>query len=1162
MFPGGLQPAGVQAVVQNLSGFLTGLGQMNRAMAQFGNTAASAATGPLSLAGKVLGTLGSAFMDVSKIALGLVTGNIIANLAGQIGKLNDMVTRAATNLQLLTVRLNNLIAMQMRAADASLTYEDAMAKVGNVTRETLEWITRMSFATPFNVDQIQNAFTLQLAMGFNIETTKDLTKAMMDFVAGAGLGNEVMERIIYNLAQMKNQGKVTGTELRDLARGAFVPVDEILRIAAKNMGVAAEGMQEFREAAAEGKISVDEFFKAFIQFANESFPDAAYKMNITMDSLEDNIKDFFKIQIGWNVFGETVARAAGILNELFKNLITPGVTQEFRLLGKAILDAFNTIVAFGGRVRDAIVGILEAFGIRLPTISQFIRQITVAVTTISVIIENLGHALTGFVNKYIMPFITGLTTRLGGTLADTANKAFTWGANIIINLAEGIIKGAAAALEAAMNFISRLFASWLAPGSPPRILPEIQAWGAKAFAEYLRGFSMADFTLLDSVQNALKGALDALVGLGDLGEKAGAGLFKGLSEDLIKAIAQFNRTGEMSSEIFKKLSQIGGGFGKELAELLKRQVALARATERAEAAQKALNAAQDATKRAVANVNRLTREYNNLLRSGADKEALKRKLAQLNAAEKDMDVAKKREKAAELANDEAKKALEPLKEAVSLQEKLIQELIELARAQRDITKDGGGEGGGGGGVPPIEVPPIDVGGIGDAIEAGLDELFKRIRQSIIDKLGGVWEALKERWLQTIQPLIDVILKKWGGFIDTLEKWWNELVDKFRPIWETVIGIIFWAWDIITKFIDIQLELLKTNIARWGAFLEGWWTRHGANLILLVNFVWNGILEFISSTLAKILMGVLLFIGWLEGFWQRHGDKLIVIWTVAWTFINQVLMTMLEIIGMVIDAFAALIQGDWQTFVDTMETAWATFWATVYATATVMTALTNTLVAIAMTELYRIVIGAFEAALKWLGEQIESWRKAGNDLIAGLGDGIVAGLFGKGGVLSTIVLSMLAVISAAKDALGIKSPSSVFYSIGQELMQGLINGILTKIGAVTAAIVAAIRLAIANALSQLGGLVGGGKTGGGSGGGSGGGGGGFIPESLVPEVSQQAASMAMSASYQYLMSAQAQMASTPPVMRQTSISFGDTNIYSGIDAQLFYAMVRQAIREEL
>jgi hypothetical protein len=69
-----------------------------------------------------------------------------------------------------------------------------------------------------------------------------------------------------------------------------------------------------------------------------------------------------------------------------------------------------------------------------------------------------------------------------------------------------------------------------------------------------------------------------------------------LSKDLIKAIDQLNRTGDIGKEIFEKLRKVGGGFGAELAELLKRQVALAKATEAAEKAQKALNAAQEATK--------------------------------------------------------------------------------------------------------------------------------------------------------------------------------------------------------------------------------------------------------------------------------------------------------------------------------------------------------------------------------------------------------------------------------------------------------------------------------------------------------------------------------------------------------------------------------------
>ena len=75
------------------------------------------------------------------------------------------------------------------------------------------------------------------------------------------------------------------------------------------------------------------------------------------------------------------------------------------------------------------------------------------------------------------------------------------------------------------TFIASLLAHWLAPGSAPLIASNIVDWGSSAFTEFLRGFTMADFDILEGVQRPLKRALKVLVGLEMLGEEAGYEMF-------------------------------------------------------------------------------------------------------------------------------------------------------------------------------------------------------------------------------------------------------------------------------------------------------------------------------------------------------------------------------------------------------------------------------------------------------------------------------------------------------------------------------------------------------------------------------------------------------------------------------------------------------------
>lgn len=1201
-----LQPAGVQAVVVNLNGFLSGLGQMNAGMQQTANisvnvtqqlnasgqafanlgktfnvasTAAAGVTGGISAIGSVVGGVGSSVIGFFSNFLSTLTAFITRDVLGFIVRgMRDMLAvagQAAVSIQVLTIRLDNLIARQVRLSDETVTQADSMKIASGATQELLDWMRQLALTTPFSIDTISDTASFALAMGWGIQPTKDLTKAILDFSAGMGLGNNEMDRIIYNFAQMRAAGKVTGTEMRDLARGAFFPLTEVLDVAAKKLGISAEGLTEFRKAAAEGAIDVETFFQAFIEVAGKNFPDAANKMNVTFKAVKDNLEDFFKIMLGWNAFGPVVARFSEILSNALKGLTTPEVTQEFQILGQALLGFFNALIDAGTQVKTALQPIFEALGLTFPTLTGIIRSVSSALVSLTNIVKSLGSGISNFISQYILPFAQGLRDQMGGSIQDVANRALAWGAKIVQNLAEGIIRGAGAALTAAMNFITSLFTDWLSPGSPPKVAPDIQSWGAKTFAEYLRGFSMADFSMLDSVQNALKGALDALVNLGDLGKEAGDKLFVGLSKDIIKAIAQFNKTGEMSDEIFQKLSKVGGGFGAELADLFKKQVALAKATEAAAKAEKELKAAQDDTKLHTANVNKLVKEYNALLRAGADKKALKEKLKAVNAEEEQLDAARKREKEAELANEAAQKALDPLKEAVKLQEELIQQLIELAKAQAEAEKppgDGGGGGGGGGGEKPKD--------IFDAIEKGFNDLWEKIKQDMIDKLGGIWDTLLDWWMKTIQPWIDKLLALWNNLITAIGKWLENMYEKYwKPIWEKVVFIVTWAWNIVSGVISLVLKTIDSNIQFWTKFWEGWWQRHGEAVVGIVSWAWNLMWTVISATLNLILDQILIFIAWVEQWWAQNGTKLITLWNITWTAINLILADFLEIIGLALDAFYAITQGDWKAFGDRLvsianqtwkliedilklsylfmiistelfaslfKSIWNSTWEAVLAKVEAIWVLLVGAVGTKLSELYTLITTIISAILKWIGEQKENWINAGSDLIRGLIDGIVAKI--KDLVTATAGAALMA-IASAKKALGIGSPSTVFAGIGADMMQGLINGVLTKIPAVAAAIIQAIKDGIAAALGALGMkspskvYMGIGQK---------------MMTSMALGITEGARFPQMAAA----MAAQSTIVPAQQVMRQSSVTFGDTYVNNAMDGELFVARVKAIVQNEL
>ena len=77
----------------------------------------------------------------------------------------------------------------------------------------------------------------------------------------------------------------------------------------------------------------------------------------------------------------------------------------------------------------------------------------------------------------------------GRSFAGLAADAFSWGANIVRELAAGITGSDYVAQ--ALDDLAAQLTYWLAPGSPPRLLPDLTRWGMGAADAYFAGWSEA-----------------------------------------------------------------------------------------------------------------------------------------------------------------------------------------------------------------------------------------------------------------------------------------------------------------------------------------------------------------------------------------------------------------------------------------------------------------------------------------------------------------------------------------------------------------------------------------------------------------------------------------------------------------------------------------------
>ena len=191
------------------------------------------------------------------------------------------------------------------------------------------------------------------------------------------------------------------------------------------------------------------------------------------------------------------------------------------------------------------------------------------------IFEVLKEQLQGLLDYLMSPATAQAIDRLATELRriievamEVATKAYTWGRNIVERLADGISK-AVSAVMAALSPIADTLTYWLAPGSPPRLLPDLTLWGQGAAQAYLDGFRDADFGVLDFMSKQIEEALLANVGKGEMSPDEFVAQMLGSREGIGKALAELRETGNISEETIEGVAKAAGPAGDAVRQMLR-----------------------------------------------------------------------------------------------------------------------------------------------------------------------------------------------------------------------------------------------------------------------------------------------------------------------------------------------------------------------------------------------------------------------------------------------------------------------------------------------------------------------------------------------------------------------------------------------------------------
>jgi TP901 family phage tail tape measure protein len=326
---------------------------------------------------------------------------------------------------------------------------------------------------------------------------------------------------------------------------------------------------------------------------------------------------------------------------------------------------------------------------------------------------------------------------------------------------------------------------------------------------------------------------------------------------------------------------------------------------------------------------------------------------------------------------------------------------------------------------------IEVFGVGEekaqALASGIINLVNQVRTFVEPIAAAVTQFVS--WKDVLIALGGIIL---AAVVPAIVG----LVVSMAPIILTVGAVIAavallrnaWEsnWGGIQEKTRAVIDFIRNAIETGLSAIRAFWDAHGEQIMSIARTAWEFIQSTIIDLVTAIRTGVEQSLAGLRDFWDTWGKSLLSLATGIWEAIKSLIQGTVEQIKLIVQLFQAAFEGDWRRFGQLLFEIWQNAWETVI-------------------NVLRNLWSGMQPILSQLWGSIQSWWN-GIDW-ASLGrrviDGIIAGLRAAGGAIAGVITGLAqSAIDAAKAALGIQSPSKVFFDIGVQIAQGLLRGIIS------------------------------------------------------------------------------------------------------------------------
>jgi len=217
-------------------------------------------------------------------------------LRDALGSYQDILRQVDPELARLMDSQERYATIQRDSARMMYTGNQLFEASGEKAAETVNKLRRMAIISPLSVQTTMDLFRLASAFQFNTEESMRMTRGMLNVAAGLGATTEQTERMMFNFAQIRMQGKIMARDFWELGKAGF-DLYGVLKQLSKQTGYNIRTHQDFNALIRSGRLTWEDFVRAFETMAEKQFGGAAKRMAFTLQGLKSTIKDVFILTV-------------------------------------------------------------------------------------------------------------------------------------------------------------------------------------------------------------------------------------------------------------------------------------------------------------------------------------------------------------------------------------------------------------------------------------------------------------------------------------------------------------------------------------------------------------------------------------------------------------------------------------------------------------------------------------------------------------------------------------------------------------------------------------------------------------------------------------------------------------------------------------------------